>query len=137
MEELAVRIGEVAAEAGVSTRALRYYEEQDLLVSQRSPSGQRHYAQGAVERVRLIQQLYGAGLSSTLIAELLPCVHTGVATSAQLKLLAAERERIDRAASELTDTRDRLDAVIAAAAASAAGGSATCTAAAPQGRPSG
>ena len=114
-----MRIGEVAAAAGVSTRALRYYEERDLLPAERTAGGQRTYGEAAVDRVRLIQQLYAAGLSSRVIADLLPCVHSGVATPAQLALLAAERDRIDRQAAELVRARDRLDAVLAAAAASA------------------
>lgn len=36
-----MRIGELASRVGVSVRALRYHEEQDLLASARSPSGQR------------------------------------------------------------------------------------------------
>ncbi|WP_199442107.1 MerR family transcriptional regulator [Umezawaea beigongshangensis] len=110
-----MRIGEVAAAAGVSPRSLRYYEERGLLTSVRSSSGQRHYAQDAVERVRWIQALYAAGLSSRAVAELLPCVHTGVATDAMLAGLSAERTRIDTQIRDLTSTRDRLDAVIAAA----------------------
>lgn len=116
---MSVRIGELAVAAGVSARALRYYEERDLLSAERSPGGQRHYGEAAVQRVRLIQQLYAAGLTSRVIAELLPCVHTGVATPAQLALLAAERDRIDRQAAELVAARDRLDAVIVAAEATA------------------
>lgn len=110
-----VRIGEVAAKTGVSVRALRYYEEQNLLTSQRSASGQRQYTEGAVERVRLIQQLYAAGLSSKVIVDLLPCVDTGVATPATIARLSVERDRIDAQVRDLTETRDRLDAVIAAA----------------------
>ncbi|MFE3589546.1 MerR family DNA-binding transcriptional regulator [Streptomyces niveus] len=34
-QEVGVRIGEVAAKAGVSVRALRYYEQQELLHSTR------------------------------------------------------------------------------------------------------
>lgn len=112
-----MRIGEVAAAAGVSTRAIRYYEEMNLLPAQRSASGQRHYTESAVERVRLIQQLYAAGLGSRAITELLPCMHTGIATPAMLGRLAAERDRVDRQVSELTATRDRLDSVIGSAAA--------------------
>ncbi|NHC12751.1 MerR family transcriptional regulator [Motilibacter deserti] len=110
-----MRIGEVATAAGVSTRALRYYEEQGLLTSVRSASGQRHYGEDAVERVRWVQALYAAGLSSRAILGLLPCVHTGVATPEMIEQLIAERERIDAQVRELTATRDRLDAVIAAA----------------------
>lgn len=110
-----MRIGEVAAAAGVSTRALRYYEERELLPAQRSASGQRHYTEDAVARVQLIQQLYAAGLGSTVIAELLPCVHTGRATAEMLVRLSAERDRIDTRSRQLALTRDRLDTVIAAA----------------------
>lgn len=114
-----MRIGEVAARAGVSVRALRYYEEQDLLDATRSPSGQRRYPDSAVARVELIQQLYAAGLASKAIVELLPCVHTGVATPAVLARLSVERDRIDQQVTDLAKTRDRLDTVIAAARRSA------------------
>ena len=117
-----MRIGEVAERAGVSPRALRYYEERDLLPAERSSSGQRHYPEAAVERVRLIQRLYAAGLSSRVIAELLPCMHTGIASPAQLRLLAAERDRVDRQVRELVGARDQLDAVITAATASTTDG---------------
>ncbi|MCF3131145.1 MerR family transcriptional regulator [Streptomyces olivochromogenes] len=107
-----MRIGELAAKTGVSVRALRYYEEQHLLGSERSTSGQRHYADNAVDRVLLIQQLYAAGLSSRSIVELLPCVVTGEVTPELLERLSAERDRIDRQIHMLTDTRDRLDTII-------------------------
>lgn len=107
-----MRIGEVAAQAGVSVRSLRYYEEQGLVSAQRSHSGQRHYAEGAVDRVRLIQRLYAAGLASTAIRELLPCVHTGIATAETLARLGAERVRIDAQVRDLMTTRDKLDEVI-------------------------
>ena len=114
-----MRIGEVAAAAGVSVRALRYYEEQGLLEAERSPSGQRHYPEGAVDRVRWLQLLYAAGLTSRAIVDLLPCVHTGVATPEMLSRLAVERDRIDAQVRDLTATRDRLDEVIAASQADA------------------
>lgn len=107
-----MRIGELAARTGVSVRALRYYEEQRLLASARSPSGQRQYPEGAVDRVRLIQQLYAAGLSSRTILELLPCVVTGEVTPELLDRLSAERDRIDQRVGDLVQTRDRLDTII-------------------------
>ncbi|OJF12287.1 MerR family transcriptional regulator [Couchioplanes caeruleus] len=111
-----MRIGELATRAGVSVRALRYYEEQGLLAATRSASGQRHYPEPAAERVRLIQMLYSAGLSSRTIAELLPCVDAKVSTPESRSRLAAERDRIDAQIAELVRTRDKLDAVIALAA---------------------
>ena len=110
-----MRIGELAAKACVSVRALRYYEEQRLLASERSPSGQRHYPDSAVDRVLLIQQLYAAGLPSRSIVELLPCVVTGEVTPELLERLSAERDRIDTQMSALATARDRLDTVITAA----------------------
>lgn len=110
-----MRIGEVAAQAGVSTRALRYYEEQGLLASERTPGGQRIYPDTAVDRVKLVQQLYAAGLSSATIVGLLPCVYAPLSTPESLSRLAHERARIDRQIGDLIATRDRLDAVIIAA----------------------
>lgn len=51
-------------------------------------------------------------MNSKAIAELLPCVHTGVATPAMLERLTFERDRIQKQIGELTDARDRLDGVI-------------------------
>lgn len=51
---------------------LRYYEEQQLIDSTRTPGGQRQYVDGTVERVRLIHQFYAAGLPSRTIRR---CCH--------------------------------------------------------------
>jgi DNA-binding transcriptional MerR regulator len=107
-----MRIGELAIRTGVSVRSLRYYEEQDLLASERSLSGQRHYPESAIGRVQLIQQLYAAGLSSKSILDLLPRVVNGQATPELLDGLSAERDRIDRQIGDLVSNRDRLDTVI-------------------------
>ena len=111
-----MRIGELAGKSGVSVRALRYYEEQILLEAERSASGQRHYPEAAVGRVRLIQLLYGAGLSSKTIVELLPCVEKpNMVTPATLALLSAERDRIDQQIETLVESREKLDSVITTA----------------------
>ncbi|WP_405656317.1 MerR family transcriptional regulator [Streptomyces sp. RK9] len=110
-----MRIGELAAATGVSVRALRYYEEKDLLVAQRSASGQRHYPDSAVERVQLIQQLYAAGLASKTVVKVLPCIETEEVVPQILELLRAERARIDEQITGMLETRDRLDAAITSA----------------------
>lgn len=107
-----MRIGEVAKEAGVSVRALRYYEEQGLLTSDRAPSGQRHYPVSAVERVRFIQNLYTAGLGSKAVLRILPCMEHGVLTDEMQARLLEERQRLQAQLEELTATRDKLDEVI-------------------------
>ncbi|GAC66540.1 MerR family transcriptional regulator [Gordonia soli] len=110
-----MRIGELAHRAGVSTRALRYYEEQNLITAERSGGGQRRYADGAVDRIRLIRQLYAAGLNSKAIAELTTCVIDGKATAELLQRLAAERDRLDGRIADLSAARENLDAVIGGA----------------------
>lgn len=107
-----MRIGEVAERAGVSVRALRYYEQQGLLESSRTSGGQRRYHEDAVARVELIQQLYAAGLSSRTIRELLPCVDAGVSTPDSRARLRVEKARLDEHIAELQRTRDRLESVI-------------------------
>ena len=111
-----MRIGEVAAEAGVSTRVLRYYEQQQLLTSTRTSAGHRQYERTAVQRVRLIQHFFGAGLSSKVIREILPHVESGEAGPGLLGLLANERQRVERQISDLLRARTGLDEVIEAAA---------------------
>ncbi|WP_108251408.1 MerR family transcriptional regulator [Planctomonas deserti] len=107
-----MRIGDLASRTGVSVRSLRYYEEQGLLASSRTSSGQRVYEPAAIQRVDLVQQLFGAGLSSRTIAQLLPCVDLGQATAESFALLVSERDRITAQLAGLEAARDRLDEVI-------------------------
>ncbi|MEU3028770.1 MerR family transcriptional regulator [Streptomyces incarnatus] len=117
-----MRIGELAARSGVSERSLRYYEDRGLLRSERSPGGHRTFGEWAVDRVIRIQALYAAGLNSTTIGRLLPCMRDAdggpneFATARLVDELAAERDRIDRLIADLVRTRDVLDETIEAAA---------------------
>jgi DNA-binding transcriptional MerR regulator len=116
-----MRIGELAGRTGVSERSLRYYEQQGLLASDRTPGGHRDYPERAVDRVIRIQELYAAGLHSARIAELLPCMRDAdggpseIATPQLAADLVAERDRIDRMIRDLTNSRTVLDGVIEAA----------------------
>ncbi|MFD7688924.1 MerR family transcriptional regulator [Streptomyces sp. NPDC059781] len=107
-----MRIGKVAEGAGVSVRALRYYEEQGLVVADRSPSGHRRYPESAVERVKFIQLLYSAGLSSKAILQILPFLDTLVATPRMTQRLKDERDRIRTQIDDLTRAHDRLEELI-------------------------
>ncbi|WP_406261757.1 MerR family transcriptional regulator [Actinacidiphila glaucinigra] len=111
--ERLIRIGEVARGAGVSVRAVRYYEQQGLLIAERSPSGQRLYRQDAIVLVRFFQQMFAAGLTSRKITELLPCWVSGHTDAEQRAMLRAERERIRGKIDDLQAALDRLDEVIA------------------------
>ncbi|MFC4068751.1 MerR family transcriptional regulator [Actinoplanes subglobosus] len=59
-----MRIGDAAAAAGTTPRALRFYEANGLLPPpQRTVTGQRVYGPRDVTRVRIIRQLLGLGLT--------------------------------------------------------------------------
>ncbi|GAA2967150.1 MerR family transcriptional regulator [Streptomyces enissocaesilis] len=107
-----MRIGQLAKRSGVSVRALRYYEEQNLLESARTSGGQRDYPEDALDRVQLIQDLFAAGLSSRTVVELLPCVSTGTATPDMLGQLTTERDRIAERIQDLSRAKSKLDRVI-------------------------
>ncbi|WP_336083410.1 MerR family transcriptional regulator [Nocardia sp. SSK8] len=117
-----MRIGELAARTGVSERSLRYYEEQGLLASERTPGGHRDFSERAVDRVIHIQELYAAGLSSKKIGQILPCMRDADgranerATPELVDELRVERERIDRTIADLLRSREVLDEVISRAA---------------------
>jgi DNA-binding transcriptional MerR regulator len=107
-----LRIGQLAERAGVSVRALRYYEEQGLLRAERSPAGQRVFPESAVEKVRFFQQMYAAGLTSRTIAELLPCIDTGHTDAEQRRLLHEQRGYIQAKVDELNVALGRLDEIL-------------------------
>jgi DNA-binding transcriptional MerR regulator len=112
-----MRMGEMSQRTGVHERMLRYYEQRGLLHPQRRPSGYREYDEADVTTVHRIRALLDAGLSTALIAEVLPCVREDDAllrpACPQVRAgLAAERERMNSAIAALTSSRDLLDRVL-------------------------
>jgi DNA-binding transcriptional MerR regulator len=120
-----MRIGELARRTAVSERSLRYYEARGLLAARRTAGGQRDFPEGSVDRVVLIQYLFAAGLCSSKVAELLPCLRdedAGPAADATGWLatqLQAQRDRIDEQIAALHRSREVLDEIVAAAQAAA------------------
>ncbi|AZM47652.1 MerR family transcriptional regulator [Streptomyces sp. WAC 06738] len=108
-----MRIGELAAASGVSTRSLRYYEEQGLIRSRRTPGGWRDFDGSMVERVVMIQHLFAAGLSSATIHEVLPCLEAPPEerTGVMERLLAREVERLEAKRRDIDRELDTLRAL--------------------------
>jgi len=113
-----MRIGELARITGATPRALRFYEDEGLLDSERASNGYRVYAEGAVLRVRNIRELLALGFTISdvkafvthldhdlppIFGEAGPCT-----TSMRVarERLASLRERIDA----LTALHDRIAA---------------------------
>ncbi|KAB2344490.1 MerR family transcriptional regulator [Actinomadura rudentiformis] len=66
-----MRIGDAAAAAGTTPRALRFYEQEGLLPPpRRTATGQRLYSPEEVARIRVIRDLLSFGLT---IADLRGC----------------------------------------------------------------
>mgnify|MGYP003956312717 CR=1 FL=1 len=64
-------IADLAKEAGVSSRTIRYYGELGLIhAHKRGPNGRRIFDQTALERLRFIARLKNIGLSLELIGKL-------------------------------------------------------------------
>jgi MerR family redox-sensitive transcriptional activator SoxR len=56
-------ISEVATRSGVAASALRFYEDEGLLTSQRTDSGHRRYPRGVIRRVAFIVFAQKVGLT--------------------------------------------------------------------------
>jgi DNA-binding transcriptional MerR regulator len=109
-----MRIGELASRTGVTTRMLRYYEEQGLLSPERQANGYRSYPESAVLRVEQVRDLLAAGLSSRVIRVVVPCfagsgsrlraeVNEELATN-----LTRELEQMNARIDTLTRNRDAI-----------------------------
>jgi len=61
--DVALTIGEVAKRSGVATSALRFYEEQGLIRSERTDAGHRRYPRAVIRRVAFIVFAQRVGLS--------------------------------------------------------------------------
>ena len=122
-----LRIQEVAAETGLTTRAIRYYEEIGLLEpAARSDGDYRLFDESDLDRLRFIRELRdGAGFSLAQISQLLEdeavrernrerfrSVHDAAERRA---ILDDARTRVDRQIATLREKRERLDAMIAEA----------------------
>ncbi|RDI61338.1 DNA-binding transcriptional MerR regulator [Nocardia pseudobrasiliensis] len=109
-------IGELARSTGVSPRLLRYYEEQRLLAPIRTGGGHRRYADDAPRLVEQIRDLLAAGLSTSVIHEILPCVE-GPGPGLEHCATPILRERLrdmDDKISALLQARSALVGLIAA-----------------------
>ena len=69
---MALKIGQLAAQARVNVETVRYYERRGLIAEpRRTTSGYRQYSEEAVRRIRFIRRAQDLGFSLKEIAELL------------------------------------------------------------------
>lgn len=99
MAQIALRVGEVAARAGVHRESLRYYERRGLIPPPpRRISGYRAYPAETVERVRPIKWAQGLGFTLREIVELsrIPRDHVRGRTQHVRSRAVAKIDEIDK-----------------------------------------
>ena len=87
-----MRIGDLAAAGGTSTKALRFYEAQGLLPApDRTPAGYRDYSPEALTRLDFIHRGQAAGLTLAQIRQVLEIRDGGQAPCAHVRDLLDQR----------------------------------------------
>ncbi|MGH3505913.1 MAG: MerR family transcriptional regulator [Nocardioidaceae bacterium] len=120
-----MRIGALAEQTGVSTRLLRYYEEQQLITPARSDNGYRDYPESLIDRVVQIRGLLDAGVPTRIIKRILPCldgpgtIEVADAAPELIADLERERTRMDARIDCLTRNRDAISSYLEAVRAGA------------------
>ncbi len=103
-------IGEISKRSGVAASALRFYEERDLITSEREGSGHRRYPRPVLRRIAFIVFAQRIGLTLEEIghelAKLPP--HRAPTRSDWSRLSSTWTERIDRRIAELQRLRAGL-----------------------------
>jgi DNA-binding transcriptional MerR regulator len=109
---MAMRIRELAAQAGTTTRTLRYYEAQGLLPAERSVNGYRVYDDHHVRLVREIRSLQAIGFTLRDVRPFVECLLAGHETGddcpASVDVYRRKLAYLERHIAELRDVRDRL-----------------------------
>lgn len=110
-----MRIGELSARTGVSTRLLRYYEQQGLLAPSRAQNAYRTYDEDDVARVQRVATLVRSGVPTRLIKEILaledaeaPEQLAALCPRGLAERLCSEVEELESRITCLTRSRDTL-----------------------------
>ncbi|MGM1017116.1 MAG: MerR family transcriptional regulator [Actinomycetota bacterium] len=116
-----MRITEVARLAGVSPKAVRYYERIGLITPGRAPNGYREYSAADARAVQEIRELSDSGITPGKARPFIDCLELGHEHSDDcVSSLAAYQETIDeldRIITSLTQRRETLQARLESSAA--------------------
>jgi MerR family redox-sensitive transcriptional activator SoxR len=107
-------IGEVSARSGMAASALRYYEDQGLISSSRTPGGARRYPRSVLRRLAVIRAARNVGLALPEIRVALESLPRGRPPTADdwARLSQGWRDRLDEQIAALGKLRDGLSSCI-------------------------
>jgi DNA-binding transcriptional MerR regulator len=91
-----MRVGQLTREAGITSKAVRYYEARGFLTSRRSPAGYREFGAEAVAVVRAIQAGRRLGFKLEDLRDVLVAVARGTKPCADLQRLIDEKRKVVR-----------------------------------------
>lgn len=107
-----MRIGELAARTGASTRSLRYYEEQGLLPSRRDANGHREYDESDLRLVTEIRGLLSIGFGLAETRPFVDCLRagnpSGDACPASIEVYRRKLAEVEECIDRLASVRDHL-----------------------------
>jgi MerR family transcriptional regulator, copper efflux regulator len=105
-----MRIGELAEQAGISTKAIRYYEQIGILPpSARTASGYRTYDEAALRRLGFVRAAQAVGLTLGEIRQVIAFRDDGQAPCAHVTgLLQRHAAELDARIRELQQLRGEL-----------------------------
>jgi DNA-binding transcriptional MerR regulator len=105
-----MRIGELAEQAGVTTKTIRYYESIGLLAPpERTSSGYRSFGPAALDRLVFIRDAQSTGLTLAEIRSILELKDEGERTCEHTRaMLRRQVEEIDAQLQRLLGTRQEL-----------------------------
>ncbi|GAB3926316.1 MerR family transcriptional regulator [Kribbella albertanoniae] len=111
-----MRIGDLAAAAGVTVKAVRYYESQGLLKPRRESNGYRAYEAEDVVIVREVKALLSLGLTAEQTYPFIECLRAGNDRAdvcpASLTAYRIRIAEVDQRIAELTALRGRLTGLL-------------------------
>jgi MerR family transcriptional regulator, copper efflux regulator len=114
-----MKIGELAANSGVTTKTIRFWEEAGVLPSPaRTSSGYRDYEPAIVERLTFVRHAQSAGLSLDQIRRVLGIGDSGDRPCEHVTQLITERlAEVEARIADLRATRSHLRVLARRAAA--------------------
>jgi len=108
-----MKIGEVAAKAGVTNRAIRYYEELKLIKSDRLSNNYREYSEEALDKVKFISRAKKLGFSIYECSSLISLFDNEKRKSFEVREIAIrKREELKKQIKELKDLEKSLEWLI-------------------------
>ncbi len=109
-----ISIGEISERTGLAVSAIRYYEDQNLVMPERNAGGQRRFLRSDIRRISFVMAAQRFGFTIAEIREQLQKLPEGRTPTKKdwSKISRSFRGKLDARIEALTKLRDNLDTCI-------------------------